>query len=484
MSQHDQVFNLLIISDLHLGEDIKPHSKTEYLRHVLILERELEAFLDHYTKYRLDGRPWRLIVNGDMVDFLGVCLLPQKGEAEPDDEDVTPDDRVYGLGARPHFARKKMQKVLERHSGVFRALARFIGVGNHLSIVVGNHDVEFHWPIVQETFREGIAKLWAEDPSAERPGRRPVSEIASAIAFHPWFFFEENVVWVEHGHQYDEYCSFDYVLNPVLPKDEEICMNVGAAGLRYVANQVEGSYVAQQEDWSFFGYVRWALAMGAHGIAKMARNYFAMASRLLSLWRVQVKQPEAVEARRRTHRERLSALAAQCKLSEETLVALDSLRRRPIVLNFAKLLMAIMLDRLLVAVTAVVLVLVLVLALPWSWAIGSVSAVLGFAWATNWALSMARGNVDPVGSMATVPREIRRLTRAPYVVFGHSHDPLALKLEDGGWYFNTGTWVATEKPGILRAFTHLLIRHGENGPQAALCQWRDGRSRVLDPEHK
>src|SRR5262245_39953622 len=51
--------NVLVISDLHLGEDLKPNS-VGALRHIARVERELESFLAHYTRSRLDGRPWRL----------------------------------------------------------------------------------------------------------------------------------------------------------------------------------------------------------------------------------------------------------------------------------------------------------------------------------------------------------------------------------------------------------------------------------------
>src|SRR5262249_35269809 len=131
--------NILIISDLHLGEDLKPAMGKAALPHLSILERELAAFLDHHRKTRRDGLPWHLIVNGDMVDFQSVCLLPAAG-----DDVGAPDDHVYGLGTRPAAALRKMERVLERHPGVFRALARFVAAGNRLSIVVGNHDAEFH----------------------------------------------------------------------------------------------------------------------------------------------------------------------------------------------------------------------------------------------------------------------------------------------------------------------------------------------------
>jgi len=104
------------------------------------------------------------------------------------------------------------------------------------------------------------------------------------------------------------------------------------------------------------------------------------------------------------------------------------------------------------------------------------------AWTAAVVLSRARGHTDPAEHMKIVPQKIRAHVGAPFVVFGHSHKPVALALDGGGWYFNTGTWVATEKPGLLRAFTHLVIRHGEGGPRASLCQWRDGRSLAFAPE--
>src|SRR3954471_9991547 len=78
--------NILVISDLHLGEDLRPGgANVSYLRHLATLERELEKFLVHYTATRLDNRPWRLVVNGDMVDFMSVMILPDEARQLDDD---------------------------------------------------------------------------------------------------------------------------------------------------------------------------------------------------------------------------------------------------------------------------------------------------------------------------------------------------------------------------------------------------------------
>jgi UDP-2,3-diacylglucosamine pyrophosphatase LpxH len=470
--------NLLIISDLHLGEDLKPASKSGYLRHVPLLERELESFLEHYRRSRRDGRPWELIVNGDMVDFLSVCLFP---EGQPGSGHADPEDHVWGLGTGPEDARTKMTRVLERHPAVFRALARFVGAGNKLSIVVGNHDVEFHWPVVQDTFRAGVARLWSELPASTLPGALGPAELGAAISFHPWFYYQENIVWVEHGHQYDTFCSFDYFLNPVEPEKEKVMLSVGAAAYRYVSNHVAGADPHQQEDWSAFGYLRFSLGLGLKGLLRMARGYWGFVVHLLTLWRSLLKNPAGVQRRRDGHRRRLRELAVKFRLKEETLIALDDLRGRPVITNLWRLILAVMLDQVAVAVCAALLSLVAIVALPAMWAAAAVGVLAAGAWTAAVVLSRARGHTDPDENMKIVPQKIRAHVGAPFVVFGHSHKPVALALDGGGWYFNTGTWVATEKPGLLRAFTHLVIRHGDDGPRASLCQWRDGRSQAFAP---
>src|SRR5205809_2239527 len=113
--------NTLVISDLHLGEDLRPGgANVSYLRHLATLERELEKFLAHYTSHRLGDRPWRLVVNGDMVDFMSVMILPEDKAAHHHDDDE--EDRLYGLGFGERQSQKKMERVIARHQGVFKRL--------------------------------------------------------------------------------------------------------------------------------------------------------------------------------------------------------------------------------------------------------------------------------------------------------------------------------------------------------------------------
>ena len=60
---------------------------------------------------------------------------------------------------------------------------------------------------------------------------------------------------MEHGHQYDDYCSFDYWLNPVAPPSRPnqrpgIVMSLGGAGMRYFSNLMPDMNTYNQEDWT------------------------------------------------------------------------------------------------------------------------------------------------------------------------------------------------------------------------------------------
>lgn len=472
--------NTLIISDLHLGEDLRFTPPEATTRHLAVLERQLVSFLRYHARRRMDGRPWRLIVNGDMVDFLAVCVLPGDHGLELDPDEITADEHVYGVGRRPRAARAKLEAVLERHEDVFRAFAQFLAAGNRLEVISGNHDTEFQFPIVQKAFREGLSRIWSETPESLRPGAASPEMIEKAIGFHDWFFYERGVVWVEHGHQYDECSSFENVLRPLAPESDRIAVNVDSASLRYMSNRMENAEVHSLQDWNMLGYLRYTAGLGARGIYITVTGYFKFVWALLKVWRARAGNRRLGFAHREIHRERLRELSADTELSGNTLTALDSLRKLPVVANLRRLLAVAFLDRLLIVIAAIVAALLAIVALPFLQSLVAVGVIGGCAYAAGrWAARSAK--IDPDAALALMPDRILRHLDARCVVLGHTHEPVAVRVGAGAWYFNTGTWMPTDRPGFLRSFTHVVIRHGERGVEAHLRQWRDGASREFTP---
>jgi UDP-2,3-diacylglucosamine pyrophosphatase LpxH len=487
--------NLLILSDLHLGEDIKPGIAIGTLRRLVRLERELCAFLAHYTAHRDDERPWRLVINGDMVDFLGVTVMPGPDDLGVGDE-IENDEKTYGLGSHPRAAQKKLEYVLARHVEVFTRLAEFVAAGNHLDVVVGNHDTEFAWPLVQEAFFAGLERLV------------PDARLRERVAFHPWFYFEEGIAWVEHGHQYDAYCSFDYALAPataVRPgtraatkiggnpghdadaeaeaeaddaETDELALTMGNASMRYISNQ-EGGYQDGQELWTLSDYLKWAFGRGLGPALRLCRNFSTMCVRVIRGAR-RLRAPAAMARRKAHHRARLARLSQRFALGEDALDAIHAMHQQPIAAHLGAVLRALMLDRVILAMTAVVVVLGLVLALPWAWGAAASALVITVATLVAVRLGKMRESADPRPQMRDVTRKILKRVSARYVIFGHTHEAVAEQLDDGATYFNTGTWLDGDGEHQGRAaFTHVLIKRGKTAVKGVLCAWRGGRSEAI-----
>ena len=107
------------------------------------------------------------------------------------------------------------------------------------------------------------------------------------------------------------------------------------------------------------------------------------------------------------------------------------------------------------------------------WRLAGLAAATVVTLAVNGKL--ARERLPPSAQpLRRAPEAIRRILRAPFIVFGHSHEAETVPLGGGGTYFNTGAWSHDD---IGRAFTHLIIRiSGLESPRAELRQWRDGAS--------
>ncbi|MEP6866322.1 MAG: hypothetical protein ABJE66_37230, partial [Deltaproteobacteria bacterium] len=86
-----QTANLLVVSDLHFGEELLPGAAEERCEAVSLGAAAFCAFLRYQSVRRIGGRPWRLVIAGDLFDFMSVVIpgstaLPAK----------SPDERRHG----------------------------------------------------------------------------------------------------------------------------------------------------------------------------------------------------------------------------------------------------------------------------------------------------------------------------------------------------------------------------------------------------
>jgi len=222
-------FNLVIISDLHLSGGRDPVTKRFNLNEDFFFDEEFDRFLGYLeSESQRRGKRWRLIIAGDMVDFLQIIRPAGSAQFE-----LRRSEKVYGLGTHPDKTIWKMKVMMNGHWVFFEGLGRFICAGNKCAIMTGNHDIEWTVPQVQMAFREEMKEYLPDEVG------RKEEVVSSQIEFCPWFYYEPNLIWVEHGNQYDGINSFDYFLFPYLPNSEELMLPSGSFFVRYFFNKVE-----------------------------------------------------------------------------------------------------------------------------------------------------------------------------------------------------------------------------------------------------
>src|SRR5437763_4440682 len=257
--------HLLAISDLHLGCDLRPGNKLDRPRPA---DEPLASFIDWHAARREAGKPWRLLLNGDIVDFVAGTLLPRPGEQVS--FEVTAEERELGLAPSEQKCVWKLQRTADRHPQVFDALARFVQKGNSVHIIRGNHDSEWRWPAVQAEFRRILAARLSA------PRRR----FDRLIEFHDWFYLEPGWFYAEHGHAHDHY-SVQSDFFEEHRNQGEIELPLSSKVLRYFVNRyTEQVQVADDVDtWGVKEYLDWVLKAG--NPLRVAADYFVMVFRVV-----------------------------------------------------------------------------------------------------------------------------------------------------------------------------------------------------------
>jgi UDP-2,3-diacylglucosamine pyrophosphatase LpxH len=467
--------NILVVSDLHFGEELLPGATSERRHAVELGARAFREFLRYHASRRLGGRPWRLVIAGDLFDFMSVFVPPSR-----DLPARTADERRFGLDRGTRAGVARMKAICENHRELLADMVRFAASGHRIDIIVGNHDLELLEPdVVTELHRQlrlaaATDRLGVTDPAASAlaPERW-----APRIEVVPWFVYEPGVAWIEHGHVYDEGCSAEFNLAPT-DASGRLIANADYAATRYLAMAVPEIDPHGTEEWSLWGYMRYGWDIGIRDFGALWAAYARFSAALVKS-HVALKSYKHRDQRRRRHRERLHRIADETGVPAETLSAIDRLARTPMTKSFRRLGRMLMLDRFSTILGSVIALLALWIFAPLLWAfLGTLVVVGGAAALHGW---LGKHLVTSQLPMRAVPQRIKKLVDAPVVVFGHTHDPRWQPLRSGGLYLNCGTWLPATRPGLRRSFTHALIQPRPGAlPLVELRQWRDGVSQPFD----
>jgi UDP-2,3-diacylglucosamine pyrophosphatase LpxH len=461
---------LLILSDVHLGSDINDRAPPGAApRRSRGVDQDLVALFRHYARSVPVGERWRAVIAGDFIDLIGVTITTEGARAQLD---TAPDaeELAHGVGNSSDHARAKLRRVAERHREVLAALADFVASGHALTMVHGNHDIEFHWEPVQAELKEILANLaTASHPELDR------AAFLARIEFNPWFFWADGVAYIEHGHQYDAMCATDYVMAPLSPLDpRRIARGFTEVFLRYVVRPTKGLKEYGHESKGLFDYITFATGLGLRGLFGLAWRF---ASAVIELFRLRRAYfTDAARKLREEHEKRVALLAQATRIGLDRLRALIALQVPPVTRSIGGILASVLLDRLALGLGASLAIVGVAIA---SWNHGHRwwgAACVVVAWALANRYLSSKRHIEPDALLADRAQHLAKLFPAAFVVMGHTHVPQRICVNGGETtYINVGSWAEEEPEEDAAAYraarTHLVIRATDHGPVADLLAW-------------
>jgi UDP-2,3-diacylglucosamine pyrophosphatase LpxH len=444
--------NLLSISDLHLGCDLRKLSKTDQPRPN---DSSLSQFLDWHASHREGGKPWRLLLNGDIVDFVAITAVPSPSEVVP--FEVTEEEREIGLSQSELKCVWKLERTADRHPAVFDALARFVQKGNSLHIIRGNHDSEWRWPGVQERLRQILA---------ERAGPGMRKKLDQRIVFHDWFYLEPGYLYAEHGHAHDRYSVHSDFFEEQVSQVE---LPLSSKVLRYFVNRyTEQIELADDVDtWGVKEYLDWVLKAG--NPLRIAADYFVMVFRvtypvLRQSLRIGRAVARAADKAMASKDPQVREALARFQGTEKQVQQLTAMASRPAEQSLFDSMQLFYLDRAILALLSLALAWSTSLLMTGFWAKAGALTGVGIVFAALNALLGAQRKTDAHPMLLQAARRVAQVFDVKFVVMGHSHRAVDAQVGNSTRYLNSGSWTGRPADG----FPHVAVV----GASAELRRWK------------
>lgn len=460
-------FNYILFSDVHLGADLVQHvrpSAIGRLRELARVDRDLAAMLEHYRRERDPQRPWCLVIAGDLVDFIGMSVGPDSDPSLA--TALNADEKRHGLGSAEDHAAAKMRRVARRHRLTFDRLAAFLAEGHHLVLVRGNHDLDFHWEAARQAFVDAVASRC--DDAATR------AAVARRIEFHPWFYYVEGLLYVEHGHQFDAFCSYPHLLAPLSAADpRRLHWTLSDWLLRLVARPTPGLSSEGHDTSGPLAYLRFGWSLGVVGAARLVYRYV----RALTVgWRTgRSLVGDRAAAVRREHEQRMVELAQHTRLGVDRLKALTALWPSSVSSGVLSVLRSAFADRIVLGALLATLLLCLgMVGTPMPiWLTVALTSLASFGVFARWSGKKRRGEVDPTGALRRGAQHIARMLPARFIIMGHTHRPSMEPVGRDATYVNLGHWAVDDLDGAAEDAprTHLVLRWTGASHRAEFLRW-------------
>lgn len=420
-----------------------------------------------------------LVLNGDVFDFDAPRVVDRQSV-------------FHDLPRSAEHAIPAIEAMLADHTVFIDALGRVLADGHTVVFVSGNHDVQLTLPEVRAVVRERVVAAAVAALAAQRTPANPadscepcapspatLTALASRVVFRAWFHRTPDGIIVEHGNQYDAYCSFRYPMAPFGRKPGEIQPTLGSLACRLLISRM--GYFNPHVDSSFmlsvFGYLsHWARYY------LFSRRSLAMAWALGALRTVVELVRRREPERRVLRRESLSAAAHETGAPLRSVARHARLFARPAEDRLGRVARELWLDRAILLLLTAVVALVWVLLVPGWLASAALVAPAGLI---AYECLVPKPPLDATWkSVSRAARQVARAHRARAVVFGHTHFPEGA-WEGGVFFGNTGSWsaafedIACTRPVFAERPLVWLRSQAGAGSEArlmgGLVTWTNGR---------
>jgi UDP-2,3-diacylglucosamine pyrophosphatase LpxH len=230
---------ILVVSDLHILTGSDPVTGRIHARENFLADDAFRRFLASQRLEVSEGEPL-LVINGDAFDFIRISDVPRTDEdfavwledlarvgykpKRPLRHTLVRKELRDGLRTDHYKTVWKFRRIVRGHPVFFAALGEWVASGGRIVFVKGNHDLEFHWPLLHQAIRVELAK--EAGARAEGP----------AIQFVEDGLQIQNV-YIEHGHRFEAMTRVNG--SPTVFDGREIRFPFGSFFNKYVINHLE-----------------------------------------------------------------------------------------------------------------------------------------------------------------------------------------------------------------------------------------------------
>lgn len=431
---------IVVVSDIHLGEDLVQKGPPTLQHYINRLNEQFVAFVDWLRARRTHG-PIDLVINGDMFDFVKISLRPDAREAYMRwQQGLTQSEQRHGLDNSPERVEWKLERILDSHRPLFISLAELVGEGNRLHIIAGNHDREFYYPEIVAHLCRALSDLYfARHRDLDTQQAR--AEFERRLDFSMWFHLSPGGVYIEHGHQYDPYCSFEYLLAPrKRPEEMKVALPLTHKAIPYFADLMGDLSTHNLDTRGLSYYFRMLFRLGPRRIGQLLWAYVRAVASILR--EAGGKGRVARLALESEHLAERREVATKYKLSEEQIETLDALHATPAEFSLVKMIQCFYVDRFALAflvLCALGLQTLLIDDRLWRLGAFAATAIAGF-FTSEWLGTKRR--FDTRAFLRDGAAGVARVLKTPLVIFGHSHKPEVVKQDGGSHYINIGSWIS------------------------------------------